>query len=407
MRGIETDASSPRQAERALALIRLAAPPVIFVGERLVDHPLEESAPFDAILAAATLYAVAAFAVAYKRTRFRIPGWTYVVLDLGFICALTYTSGGAFSQLRYAFFLVPLGAALLSSPLNTMAASLASILAFLAISLAHPAGDDFALVDFEIAQVIYLAWAGFAAVLLSQLLMQRNERIAALATSRRRLVAQVLDAEGLERRRLADALHDEAIQNLLAARQELASGSGSSADLELVQVGLDQTIAQLRDAVFDLHPYLLEHGGLSAALPAVAEREAQRGGYRVEVAVDPDATGLHDRLLFSIARELITNATRHSDARAVTVSVRRQAQDVVLEVADDGHGFADSRRDEALRSGHIGLASCAERVEAIGGSFEISSDIGRGTLVRATLPAHASLSAPRTDAEKLLNVWGN
>lgn len=388
-----SDRSAPRQAERALSHIRLAAPPVVFLGERLVDHPVEASGSFELILAAATLYAVAAFAVAYTHTGLRLPGWMYAALDLGFICALIYTSGGPFSQLRYAFFLVPLGAALLSTPRNTLAASLASILSFLAVSLAHPAGDEFALVDFEIAQAIYLAWAGIAATLLSQLLTQRSEKIETLASSRRHLVAQVLDAEDRERRRLAEALHDEALQNLLAARQELASGTGGDTDLGLVQAGLDQTITQLRDAVFNLHPYLLEHGGLRVALPAVAERYAQRGGFLVEVDVDPGATGLHDQLLFSIARELVGNATKHADARTLTVSVRRDDREIVLEVIDDGRGLAEGRREEALRSGHIGLASCAERVEAIGGSFEVASIRGRGTLVRASLPVHFSLPA--------------
>ncbi len=393
MSGRTSDRSAPRQAERALALIRLAAPPVIFLGERLVEHPLEESGPFELILAAATLYAVAAFAVAYARTPLRPPVWMYAALDLGFIVALTYTSGGPFSELRYAFFLVPLGAALLSSPRNTLAASLASILAFLAISLAHPAGDEFALVRFEIAQALYLAWAGIAATLLSQLLTQRSEKIGALAASRRRLVAQVLDAEDRERRRLAEALHDEAIQNLLAARQELASGNGGNTDLGLVRAAVEQTITQLRDAVFSLHPYLLEHGGLRVALPAVAERYARRGGFRVEVDVDPEATGLHDQLLFAIARELIANAAKHADARTLTVSVRRDDRAIVLEVADDGRGLEEGRREEALRSGHIGLASCADRVETIGGTFEITSNRGRGTLVRAALPAHVPLPA--------------
>ena len=389
-----TAGQSPRsQAERSLALIRLAALPVIFAGERLIAHPEAESGPFDEIFVAAALYAAAALALAYTQARLRLPVWMYATLDLGFICALTYTSGGPFSQLRYAFFLLPLGAALFFRPRHTAAASLASILAYLAISLLHPAGGSPA-VEFEVAQAFYLAWTGIAATVLAHLLARRSEKIEALAASRGRLVAQALDAEDRERRRLAEALHDEAIQNLLAARQELAAADGGKADVGLVQAGLERTIKQLREAVFDLHPYVREHAGLPAALEAVAERHAHRGGFRVELDVDPAATGAHDQLLFSIARELIANATKHADARTLTVSVRRNEREVVLEVADDGSGLEAGRLDEALHSGHIGLASCAERVEAVGGEFQITSSRGHGTRVRAAFPLAARESAP-------------
>src|SRR3712207_6726154 len=119
-----------------------------------------------------------------------------------------------------------------------------------------------------------------AATLLSLVLTHRADEIAKLATSRGRLVAQALDAEDLARRRLAEALHDEALQNLLAARHEIGVGAG--ADVDLVVRGLDETVTQLREAVFDLHPYLLEQAGLGVALRAVAERAARRGGFTVQ-----------------------------------------------------------------------------------------------------------------------------
>lgn len=396
------DRSARGQAERAAALTRLAALPVIFLGERLVSHPEAGSGPFDQILVAAALYGVAAFALAYTRAGFRLPPWTYGISDLAFICALTYTSGGPFSQLRFAFFLLPLGAAVLMRPRQTAAASLASLLAYLAISLLHPAGDRLALLPFEEAQAFYLVWTGIAATLLSHLLSRRSEKIEALAASRGRLVAQALDAEDRARRRLAEALHDEAIQNLLAARQELAAANGGTADVRLVQAGLERTIKQLREAVFDLHPYVLEHAGLPAALEAIAQQQARRGGFYVELDVDPGATGVHDQLLFSIARELIGNASKHADARTLTVSVRLDDREIVLEVADDGRGLETGRLDEALRSGHIGLASCAERVEALGGDFGIRSSRGQGTRVRAALPLALQEGAlpDRTSADR-------
>jgi len=375
------------RADRVLSLIRLAALPIAFAGERLVPHVASYEELFVPLLGAALGYALASFALTFARQS-PVPFWVYSALDLAFIFALTYTSGGPLSQLRYAFFFVPLGAALLFRPRNTAAASVATVGAYLLISLLHPATDDLpGAVELEASQSLYLVWMGIAAVLLARVLTRRTEEVEELAAGRGRLVAQALDAEDRERRRLAEALHDDAIQNLLAARQELGAANGGDSDLELVRLGLDRTVEQLREAVFDLHPYVLEHAGLPAALEAITEYQARRGGFRWSVEVDPAATGVHDQLLFSIARELVTNAAKHARAGSLAVSVRARGVEVVLEVEDDGVGFDDRRLPQAPRTGHIGLASCAERVEALDGRLEVESEPGRGTRVRAAIPA--------------------
>jgi len=373
------------RADFVLAVIRLAALPIAFASERLVAHVASYEELFVPLLGAATAYAVASFGLAFVRQS-PVPVWVYTALDLAFIFALTYTSGGPLSQLRYAFFFVPLGAALLFRPRQTAAASVATVAAYLLISLLHPATDVLpGAVELEASQSLYLAWMGIAAVLLSRVLTRRTDEVEALAAGRGRLVAQALDAEDRERRRLAEALHDDAIQNLLAARQELGAAGGGSVDLELVRTGLDRTVEQLRNAVFELHPYVLEQAGLPAALEAIAEHQARRGGFRWRVEVDDGARGVHDPLLFSIARELVTNAAKHAEARSLAVSVRRRGAEVVLEVEDDGVGFDEGRLREASRSGHIGLASCVERLEALDGRLEVDSRPGRGTRVRAAL----------------------
>lgn len=368
-----------RDAVRVWALIRLAALPAIFLGERLVAHPSPRSEPFGPLLAAATVYALVAYAAAYGPRPRDLPAKLLAALDIAFLWALTYTSGGPFSQLRYAFFLLPIGAALLLRPPLTAAASLLVVVAYLGIALLYPTEDAG---DFELTQALYLVWMGVVAVLLSRLLARRADEVERLAADRGRLVAQALDAEDRERRRLAGALHDEAVQNLLAARHELAGGG----DVAFVQHGLDRTIAQLRDAVFDLYPATLDHAGLAAALEAVAEHAGRRAHFRWQVEVDPDATGPYDQLLFSLARELILNVAEHAGAEAVSVRVRRTPGELLLEVADDGRGLDPARLRSAPLDGHIGLASATERVEALDGRLEIAAQPGHGTLVRARIP---------------------
>jgi two-component system, NarL family, sensor kinase len=148
-------------------------------------------------------------------------------------------------------------------------------------------------------------------------------------------------------------------------------------------------MAQLRGEIFELHPYVLDHAGLEAALSAIADRSAQRLGAEIAVAVDPGAGGRHDELIVVIARELLSNVVKHSGAAHVEVLVAVDAERVELEVRDDGRGFDPSRRAASLLDGRIGLASSEQRVESAGGTFLVESAPGDGTTVRVTLPSSA------------------
>ena len=319
---------------RALALLRLALLPVILAGERLVDHPQADSAPFGWLFAAACVYAVLALVAANHPQGRRVPDWCFGLLDLAFISVLVYTSGGPFSQLRFAFFLVPLMAAAILTPRMTLVVSGLAVSAFATIAVVYPTAGLEGARTFELAQLAYLAVAALAAWLLAVVLDRRQAAIEELAESRSRLVGHALDAEDRERRRLAERLHDEAMQSLLATRQELVS---SSPDLTHAQAGIDRAVADLRAAIFDLHPHLLGEAGLGAALQAVADGHCRHGA--PDVVVDAAVEGTrHDGLLFSIARELIANATRHAEASHVGVTVTRENGDIVLLVEDDGRG---------------------------------------------------------------------
>jgi two-component system, NarL family, sensor kinase len=152
-------------------------------------------------------------------------------------------------------------------------------------------------------------------------------------------------------------------------------------------------MAQLRGEIFELHPYVLDHAGLQAALGAIAERSAERTGAEFEVVVDPLATGVHDELLVVVARELMTNAVKHSGAKRVVVTVAVDSEQIELQVRDNGRGFdAVSRPVSALLDGHIGLASAEQRVRSAGGELVVSSRPDAGTCVLVTLP----LSGDRT-----------
>jgi two-component system, NarL family, sensor kinase len=374
-----------------LALLRAALVPVVLLGERLVDHPVVHTGAFPFLLAAFGLWA--AVMLALRAARRHTPAAldrAEPFVDLAAITALTYASGGPFSETGTAYFALPILAAARLRPRLTAGWSLGAIAAYVALSVVHPTAGEGEATERMISQVVYLAWIGAAATIVSAVLHRRDAAIARLATQRERLAAQALAAEQRERRRLAELLHDESVQTLSLARQELADYHRTRRDaaFERARDALDETLAQLRGEIFELHPYVLDHAGLPAALRAIADRSAEQLGAEITVAVDPAAVGRHDELIVVLARELLTNAVKHSGARHVVVTLAADHERIELEVRDDGAGFDPARREAALAAGHVGLASSEQRVRSAGGELIVTTAPGSGTQVQAVLPAN-------------------
>lgn len=219
---------------------------------------------------------------------------------------------------------------------------------------------------------------------------ERGERARAEASQgrARRLALQLLDAEEKERGRLSQALHDESVQNLLVVLQDLREAQrGDPEALERAEAVVSMTVRQLREVVFELHPVGSAHEGTVGAIRAVADRQARRANFRHRISVAEEVCGIQDLLLFSVARELLSNVAKHAAASEVSLIIDKVGGRLVLEVGDDGRGFDPDSVDAAAEAGHVGLTLVAERLEALGGSLEIESANGQGTQVRAVFPA--------------------
>jgi two-component system, NarL family, sensor kinase len=282
---------------------------------------------------------------------------------------------------------MPIAAAVRLSPRLTALWLALALAAYLLVAVPHPRTDVSEDLDFIVEQGLALLWVGTGAVMLSALLARRERGLAALAEARRQLVRQALEAEARERRRLAEALHDEAIQNVLAARKEIADAArGVPGAADRAREALDATGEQLRREVLSMHPLGLERAGLAATVRSIAEGAQQRGGFRAHVSVDESAGGLHDDLVIATVRELVSNAAHHAEAANVTVMIDAGQRELRLTVADDGIGLPQGRPERALEEGHIGLAAATERVRAVGGEIEVESGPGEGTTVTVVLP---------------------
>ena len=185
-----------------------------------------------------------------------------------------------------------------------------------------------------------------------------------------------------ERNRLARELHDALTQSLFGLRLRLEAGDVAGAGSILEEV-----FAELRSLILQLRPPALELDGLIPTLTKHLEVVGRTHGIEVAFApspiepVDPDV----EQALFRIAQEAVTNVVRHAGAARADVRLTRADGAVTLEVEDDGSGFDPDGR--AVSARRLGLVSMRERATELGGRFEIESQPGSGTLVRATVPA--------------------
>ena len=203
-----------------------------------------------------------------------------------------------------------------------------------------------------------------------------------LAASRARIVA----ASDETRRRIERDLHDGAQQRLVSLGLQLRAAQDAvpagqprlGQELAGVATGLGEVLGELRELSRGIHPAILTDGGLAPALKALARRAS------VPVRLDLRVPGrLPERVevaAYFIISEALANVAKHAQASMVQVRARLQDGALELLIRDDGIGEADPARG----SGLIGLA---DRVEALGGTIDISSPAGAGTRITVCLPA--------------------
>jgi len=389
---VEDGGSTPeneaaQESERLVAWLRLPALALIAAGEKL-DHPEPAETAFTVALVLFAAWSTAYLAWLYIRPISERLALLATAVDIAAITALAALSGGPFSQARLAYFLVPVAVAFRFRPSVTLAAGVGSIAAYLGQAFSHPSASEPEATRFVLVQAGYLAWISAAALLLSAVLRRRTDRVIELAEERGRLMADAVSAEERERKALAEALHDTAIQNVLSARHELQELEEVvvSPALERADAALEDTVAQLREAVFELHPYVLEAAGLEPALATVGERAARAGAFRLRLDARPVGRSPHERLLVSAARELLTNVVRHADARQVTMRLYGEDGEIVVSVEDDGRGFDDAAVADRVAQGHIGLASHRARLENVGGTLTVERPPDGGTRAEIRVP---------------------
>ena len=261
-------------------------------------------------------------------------------------------------------------------------------LLFEAYFTADELGDQRAEILERFLPITLLALLALVA-LATPLIWLLTRRVSRAARERERLLEAAVRASDAERLRIARDLHDGVVQDLAGSSMALSTVAGrtdtaTAHELEEVGRSLRVSMRSLRSLLVEIYPPDLHAAGLDASLhDLVAPLAATGVAVDVDVGGDDGAARSAVALVWRVAQEAVRNVARHAGASRLSVTVRREADLLVLEVVDDGIGFDPSRRTE---EGHFGLRTAEGLVHDAGGTIEVESAEGAGVTLRAEVP---------------------
>jgi signal transduction histidine kinase len=224
-------------------------------------------------------------------------------------------------------------------------------------------------------------------------LLERSDR---LQEQLRQLSRQILSAQEDERKKISRELHDVIAQTLTGINVRLAALKKEAA---LNTKGLDRNIARTQRLVEksvnivhqfarELRPAVLDDLGLIPALHSFVKLFSRRTHIHVRLKVFAAVEQLDTvkrTVLFRVAQEALTNVSRHAQAGHVEIDIQKLPDAVCMKIKDDGKSFDVERVLHSKGGKHLGLLGMRERLEMIGGAFEVESAPGKGTTVTAKI----------------------
>jgi len=226
---------------------------------------------------------------------------------------------------------------------------------------------------------------------------QLLERSHIMQEQLRHLSRLILQAQEEERKRISLELHDVIAQTLTGINIQLAALAKRT---RLNPDEFDRSIAQTQrlveksvDVVHqfsrDLRPAVLDDLGLIPALHSFMKNFTAQTGVRTHLTVFAGVEHLDTAgrtVLFRVAQEALTNVARHAQASNVEVSIHKLPDCICMKIKDDGKSFQAQRQLKARGSKRLGLLGMRERLEMIGGHFDVESALGKGTTIQAKIP---------------------
>ena len=223
---------------------------------------------------------------------------------------------------------------------------------------------------------------------------------AALHATQRRLITEREN----ERKALARELHDQIIQDLLGLNYHLESVEGLAEspeqqnEISFIRGGIRDVIGELRQMCSDLRPPTIDHHGLSAAIDSLVHEWLDRNEVQLQLEIDPSLGRMPEMIelsIFRIIQEGLNNVRKHSEAKHVRLSLQRTSStNLLIRLEDDGRGLPKPVDLAALSADkHFGLVGISERVALLGGTINIESSKGNGTILQIEIPSPYPLVA--------------
>jgi signal transduction histidine kinase len=228
---------------------------------------------------------------------------------------------------------------------------------------------------------------------LERIAAQQHREMQVAQRELRDLSRQLVSAQEKERKALSRDLHDQVGQVLTALRISLsniqlslkAAGMETNNELEISKRLVSQALRSARDLAMGLRPSMLDDLGLEAALEWHVRQHSRISGVPATLNLSCSLQHLSDAqrtCVYRTVQEALNNSAKHAHARNVTVNIQNETDAISIVVQDDGVGF-----DASARVSHaLGLLGMRERIEQLGGSVSVNSEIGHGTLVCVKLP---------------------
>ena len=401
----EVAASFATPAARLTGWFRI---PLVFllalIGPVVVEPRLNVGV-YRLILVGYAAWAVGACVWAYRRPIPRFFGWVATVVDLLALVLLAAAGNGPTTYLQPFFLIQPIIVILQLRPLLTAAVGLFIAGGYAAVWLGNLGQDG----GPGIPGVVWLhfgllVWLAAVTTASTALLVGRSASVLTLMRSRQQLIAESISIEERERARLAEELHDGPLQNLIAARRNLEDIADLAPEHPLMLQTdelLHSSAAQLRGTVTVLHPQVLAQVGLSAALEELALQHQTAGRLMVHQQLEDVGHPPGEALIYSTARELLSNVDKHARADNAWVTLTRDRDGIRLTVEDDGVGIDET--PDGDRRGHIGLDTHRLRVANAGGRLWVGARQGFRTTSggeRVTSGTAAVLTLPTTSGTK-------
>jgi signal transduction histidine kinase len=213
----------------------------------------------------------------------------------------------------------------------------------------------------------------------------------------RRLSRQLVKAQEDERRRLSRELHDEVGQILTALRVGIGNleradrkpGSSFHEHIEDAKGLAEQALKSVRNIATGLRPSVLDDFGLGPALQWQTRDFSRRTGIPVDLRIEglpEDLPDAHRTSIYRAVQEGLTNCARHAKADRITIAVRQEASQLMVKIEDNGTGIQKPTNGTVAQPG-LGLVGMEERIRELGGTVEIQSAKGKGTLLKILIPA--------------------